>query len=600
VPIDLGGLLGLPLVTPQPEPALVEVPTADFESDRERLIEARCRKSLFRFFIESWKECNVTKSTTLQLGFEPPPGSYLPDRGHIKAICDHIQWQLEDAMARREDPTRTLRAQNLLINCPPRSLKTIILALASAWAWIRWPWMQILYVSATPAMILDTARIFRDCISSAWYQRLFIHGAWTIRDDQDALSSMGNTSGGARRGFGFKAKILGQNSDWLQVDDAHDMDDTPDTIKDACEHYDKNLSSRINDPSTGIRTAIMQRCARGDFSDHVLGHGWFHLRIPMEFERQPECRCPQCLLCPLGTPNAFGWVDWRWTPDGPDGEVMHPRFTPEYLAERRLVLRAHGYAGQMQQRPAPKEGNQFKIHHWRYATIDGLELPHPRPFGAREGGATLQLKRRAPDHAVAPGRLDVDWVCLSADVTGGSSNEDASALGLVGGCGKGERRIILGDYTPGPRTWGQTMGPIKLALISLANLTAWDTRIRVLVEKKALGPAAIDQLNEALGDGLHDRWGRAIHAIVEAYEPTGKGDKEQRAEVMEPMHEGGLMFLLDGAEWLCVPASPGAGVTYVDEFAAFPKGQRDDRVDATSQMIDRYRKKVSDWTKLFK
>lgn len=561
------------------------------DSDPDAVIAEKCRRRLAYYVQQQWRRCSITLATNLEWG------------PHLDAICTHIQGQLEDSAAKRENPLHVLRAQNLLINCPPRSLKTIILTFANAWAWIRWPWMQILYMSATPSVILDSARLFRDAVSSEWYQRLFVRGAWKLRDDQDALSSMGNTVGGARRAKGFEAKVLGTNADWLCIDDAHAMDDTPETMAGALEHYDGNISSRMNDARSSIRTAIMQRAARGDFSEHVMAQGWFHLRMPMEFEGRPECPCQQCVLGTKGDKNVFGWIDWRWTPDGSrEGEIMHERFTREYLAERLLVLRPHGYAGQMQQRPSPKEGNQFKIGFWRYARIEGEELPpYGRPFGAHEGPA-LVIKRLPGDDGLFPeakGKLEVDWVCLSVDATGGSTNDDASALGLVAGCGRAERRIILGDYTAGPKSWGQTLPAIKTALGSLATLTGWFTKIRVLVEKKALGEAAIGQLKDALADGtIKDRWGRVVIAVVEPYEPSGKGNKEQRAEVMEPMLEGGLMFLLEGADWT-VRANPGAGQSYVDEFAAFPKAPRDDRVDATSQMIDKYRKKASDWAKLF-
>lgn len=583
-------LIAAPAPPPEPPPvpredrvALAEYALAG--ADPDAVVGERCRRSLSKYVKEQWQR-SPQVATKLEWG------------PHLDAICMHIQGQLEDAAARRENPLHLFRAQNLLINCPPRSLKTIILTFANAWAWIHWPWMQIMYLSATPQVVHDSARLFRDIVTGAWYQRLFVRGAWKIRDDQDALGSMGNTAGGARRSKGFGANILGLNSDWLCVDDAHSMDDSDDVIAGALANYDGNISSRMNDPRSGIRTAIMQRAARGDFSDHVLAHGWFHLRMPMEFERHPECRCPQCALCETGTPNAFGWVDWRKT----EGEVIHARFTPEFLAERRRVLRPHGYAGQMQQRPAPKEGNQFKVAFWRYFAVEGDEAPSfGRPHGAWEGPAYI-LKRRPPEGGLplSAGRLDVDWVCLSVDASGGSTDAKASALGLVSVAGKAERRFILMDRTPGPRSWLQTVSDIAKALVATSDFTGWHTKIRVLIEHKALGQGAMEQIQDAIAGGkIRDRWGRAVVAVVEGYEPTGKGNKEKRAEFMEPMAEGGLIYLHDGAEWLVKPHAPGAEVSYVDEFGAFPKG-KDDRVDSTAQALDRYRKKVSDWARLFK
>jgi len=581
-------------VAPEPAHEEPEEPAEPEESEEldevapilpEEVVAERCRRSLHRYVREQWAHCGLTAAVPFE------------DGEHIKAICDHIQGQLEDAAAKKRDLRVVMRAQNLLVNTPPRSLKSITLTFANAWAWIRWPSMQILYVSITPTVVLTSARLFRDAVTSAWYQRLFVRGAWKLREDQDALGSMGNTLGGVRQSKGADARIVGANSEWLCIDDAHQLDDTAEMIKAFNENYDVNLSSRMNDPRTGIRTAIMQRAARGDFSEHVLAQGWFHLRMPLEFEWHTDCPCKQCAQGMKGEPNAFGWVDWRTT----DGEVMHPRFTREYIEDAMRRLR-HSYAGVMQQRPSSKEGNQFKIALWQYAKIEDLDLPYPRPNGASAAPPHI-LKRKQPTDG-APGRLDVDWVCLTVDVTGGSTNKKSSALGLVGMCGKAERRILLGDYTPGPTAWMQTMRAVQLALTSLANLTAWQDRIRVLVEKKALGEAAMGQLREAIADGkITDRWGRTVIAAVEPYEPTGKGDKEQRAAVMEPLFESGLMLLLDGAEWLTIaprgPATGGNITTLVDEFAAFPRAPRDDRVDCVSQAVDRYTKRQSDWVRFF-
>jgi phage terminase large subunit-like protein len=527
------------------------------------LVEAEsCRRSLAKFVRAAWGHCSLA-ATPLEWG------------DHIEAICHHIQGQLEDAARRRGDPSYKMRAQRLLINCPPRSLKTVCLTLANAWAWIRWPNLEILYLSINPNVVLDSARLFRDVVSGAWYQRLFVRGAWQIRDDQDALSSMGNTAGGARRAKGFRSEIIGANSSWTCIDDAHAMDDTEDTIRDTIANYDLNVSSRLNDPRTGILTAIMQRARRRDFSEHVVAQGWFHLRMPMSYEARPECRCPQCGQGSRREANAFGWVDKR-----EEGDVLHPRYTPEYLEDRRKVLRHH-YAGQMQQRPADREGDVFKKVYWRFAQIDGDGKPRERFDGAREDDAYV-LKRRAS------GELDVDWVCLSVDPTGGSTSATASALGMVVIAGKGERRFILADLTPGPRTWNDTKKDLRAALIATAKVTGWTRKILVLVEKKALGAGAIQELEAMIGDGVHDARGRAIHAKVEAYEPSGKGSKEARADFLEPMADDGLLFLLDGAPWLRTPPE-GSDDTLVDEFAAFPRGDRDDRVDVVAQCLDRFR-----------
>lgn len=79
---------------------------------------------------------------------------------------------------------------------------------------------------------------------------------------------------------------------------------------------------------------------------------WLHLRLPMEYENVPACRCGTC----VGV-NVFGWQDWRTQ----DGTVIHERFHPEFLSAERERLGSMGYAGQMQQRPLPMGGGLFEI-----------------------------------------------------------------------------------------------------------------------------------------------------------------------------------------------------------------------------------------------
>ena len=541
-----------------------------FAAARREFCEFVCRDRFYDFFKIAWSLVQPTK-------FEDGP--------HIKALCDHVQKQLEERAKAIADPTYQIKVQALLINIPPRCLKSSILVFATAWAWLKWPSLRIMYLSSNPRVSQNGARSFRTIITSSWFQETF-RPEWKIRADQDALSDIGNTAGGARIARGLDSAITGEGSDWMIVDDPHDMKDSVEQVKTTIENYDGAVSNRINDPRTTIRTWIMQRFVPGDFSAHVLADKsmrTLHLRLPMEFEppESIECECGTCV-----GENVYGWKDWRTTP----GEILHPRFTREFLAGEFTRLRAHGYAGQMQQRPSAKEGNQFKIAMWNWFQIANEfgagdnGAPLARPLGAKTDTA-LVLRRDPRD-----GKLDADWVEVSVDPTGGSTSEDASGWGIVIIWGKKERRFIV-DRSEGPGTYLAGLKFIKRAIVDAANITGRFRGIKVVVEKKALGEAAIEELRKAIGDGsLVDKFGHPIIAAVEIYEPTGKGDKTQRAEFMEPMLDSGVMYLLDGAAW--------AGA-YVGEFAAFPRGQRDDRVDATGQCLERHQRRMS-WADAFK
>src|SRR5699024_10636458 len=84
----------------------------------------------------------------------------------------------------------------------------------------------------------------------------------------------------------------------------------------------------------------------------------------------------------------------------------------------------------------------------------------------------------------------------------------------------------------------------------------------ILVEDKANGPAIIDTLK------------REISGIIPV-EPNG--DKVQRLEAASPQIEAGNVYLPENAEFT---------KDYIEEMVAFPNAKHDDRVDATSQLLN--------------
>lgn len=514
-----------------------------------------CKKSLSEFVKAAWP---MMTKTELEWG------------PHVETMCWHIQQQLEDAFKARKDKHYTLRAQNLLINIPPRSLKTTVLICANAWAWLHDPTMQIMYLSANPRVASNSARTFRDLIASPWFQTFKV--GWSFRADQDALGDMGNTAGGKRMARGMDSIVVGEGSDWICIDDPHDLRDTQQLIQKTNDGYDSAVANRLNDYRSGIRTCIMQRVMVSDFSDHILRSGdWLHLRLPMTYESKTECQCGTC----VGV-NVYGWQDWR-----SEGEIIHPRYSESFLESELRRLGPMGYAGQLQQRPGLREGNLFKIHMWEFCNMDGNTTPKSRPEGAR-----VTPSYTIPAHH---NHLDLDDLVLSVDPSGGSLKDGASAVGMTLIGIKGERRFILEDFDLGPRGPQQQIDDLKVAIVRAGAIAGKQRSMIVLIEKKALGAAVGEQIEKAIKDGdLRYPDGSAIRAEVKFYEPTGKGDKAHRADHLEPDMHAGLIYLLDGAPWVG---------KYVQEFGLFPSGGRDDKVDALAQCCDTYRNyTTSNWT----
>jgi predicted phage terminase large subunit-like protein len=525
------------------------------------IIRERGYRSLWRFVQQAFKAAY--------------PAQELEDGPHIKALCDHVQWQLEDRGKSLLDRTFKMRAQNLLINVAPRSLKTFILSCATLWCWIHWPDTSIKYLSSNPRVALDSARLVHSLITeSPWWREVYCTPdaegyapvTWTLRRNQSAPSDMANTAGGVRQAFGLDAGITGAGCTWLIIDDPHDLKATRAEMAKSCSDYDLAVHNRINDPRTSIRTAIMQRMDVSDFSAHVLRTGaWIHVRIPMHFRVTTQCRCGTC----VGV-NVFGWRDWRKNV----GDVLHPRFTPEFLAQEKERLNLHNASNeaQMEQEPVDLRAGMVKRADWGFFSLQGhVEGDWPRPAGCNgtvEGDVprpTIQIARRGAGWAF-------DEILLSIDCAN-KETKKGSRWGLLA-CGRaGARRFVLAD--------GSRRGSYSAVKADAIGLVLKYRPRRLLIEDKAAGPVMISELEAAFQEGkIKDEHGVAIVCRVEAIAADGGGgDKETRMAAVLPIIEAGLVYLLEGAAWL------GA---FVEEIHLFPK-EPNDRGDALSQFLERTR-----------
>lgn len=301
------------------------------------------------------------------------PGVPLTWGWHMEAICLHVQAALEDWMAlqswhrRREElktkgedpeqagPQPAQRIQNLLINVPPGTSKSRIVAVcAVAWMWLRWPSWRVICLSSNPRVSLRDGDYCLTLVQSDWYQKTF-QLPWKLDKDQCSKSHFANTASGWRKAFGMASRITGDRADCLIIDDPHDAEEVNSDAKriGVIEKWDNAIHSRVNDLRSSLRIGVMQRVHEADWSGHVLASGerWAHLCIPMEWEPQRV----GARRDPIPAQTVIGWRD----PRTEKGELMEPvRFPEEVLIPERK--KARRYAGQYQQRPAPAEGDLFK------------------------------------------------------------------------------------------------------------------------------------------------------------------------------------------------------------------------------------------------
>jgi hypothetical protein len=312
-----------------------------------RMRAERARRSLAEFFRQAFVEA-IEPSTPYEHG------------PHVDAICDHVQWQLEERARAVYDRSYKPSCLDLLINLPPRALKTIIIQVAAvAWAWLHWPELRVLCLSVNPKVSTEAADQCRALIRSEWYQQSFAP-SWQIRDDKDGVTDMKNTAGGRRAARGIDANFVGEGADWRIVDDPDDPDKVhSEAIRTGVEHrWTHSISNRKTDPRTSITTGIQQRTHVDDWSSHRIAEGWTLLRLRQEYD--PAHHWSTSMPCNANGRYKHGaahrWQDWRST----KGETLHARFSPEWCAGERKRLGTIGYEAQHNQEPRLLEGNLFK------------------------------------------------------------------------------------------------------------------------------------------------------------------------------------------------------------------------------------------------
>lgn len=462
------------------------------------------------------------------------PGTEFKHSWHIDVICDHLQY-LRDVVVGTRDVALKLdtgNVYNLLINMPPRAMKSLIVSVFfPAWAWIDDPWLRFLYSSYAQDLATDHSVLTRRVIESDWYQENW-GDRFQLLPDQNLKTKFANDHQGVRQSTSVRGVGTGKGGHIIVCDDPHNVKEAEsDAVREATINWwDKAMSTRLNDPKRGARVIVMQRVHQKDLSGHVLAQGGYdHLCLPMEYE-------------PTDRVTSIGWTDPRIEP----GELLAPeRFGSAQVADSKRRLQ-RDYAGQMQQRPSPAEGGTFKRRWWRFWHPAGMPMPLVRiDAGAGEV-------------------LYVESVPLPPTLDRSLQSWDMSV-----------KKTKNGSFTVG-QVWGQTGANFYLLdqyrhridfpdqVLAVQSMAAkWPAVARKLVENKANGPAVVSTLKSKV-PGLID------------IEPDR--DKERRAIGISPYVESGNVYVPhpELAPWV---------LAFIEEAADFPNGETDDQVDAMSQAL---------------
>lgn len=440
-----------------------------------------CRRSLADFVRQAWPVLE--------------PGNPYIDAWHIHAIAEHLEAITNGELTR------------LLINIPPGCMKSLMTCVFwPAWEWGPRGMPQERFIGASHEAGLATRdnRRMRLLITSEWFQRLW---PLEITSDQNQKTYFENNQTGFRQSCAVSS-MTGRRGSRVVWDDPHSVEAAISEAhrETALRVMAETLPTRVMNPETSAIVVIMQRLHENDVAGHILAEQseYEHLCLPMEYEKD------------RAKSTSIGFTD----PRTEEGELLFPdRFTREVVERDKKAMGSIAYAGQYQQRPAPRKGAMFewdKVNIVDHVPKITKAVRYWDKAGTADGGAyTAGAKLGQGD----------DGLFYVMDVERGqwSAGKRESVMGQIAEL-DGKAVDIWIEQEPGS-------GGKESAEATIKNLAGFKIR---------------------------------------AERPTG--DKAARAEPLAVQIEAGNVRILRG-DW---------NQDYLDEMKTFPRGKYKDQIDAST------------------
>lgn len=459
--------------------------------------DALATKTLYHFVRQTWRNVETKKFVS---------------NWHIEMICEYME-----AVAKRQ-------VKRLIINMPPRHMKSLgVSVFYCPWLWLRDPGHQFLYASyAQPLAIRDSVKS-RRVIQGYRYKELLesTHPDLVLTGDQNTKIRFENNYMGYRLATSVDGSLTGEGGDTIIVDDPHNVREGESlAARLACLNWwDEAMSTRLNDPKTGAYVIVQQRVHENDLTGHIMekeAKDWEHCVLPARFEHPSRIR------------STIGFFD----PRTKEGQPLWPsRFGDDELKSLEQSLGTYASAGQLQQRPAPREGGMFKpadfqivqaynctlvekaVRYWDKAGTEG--------GGARTAGVLIL-------------KMKYNW-----------NDKEAT-------------KFLIADVVKGQ--W--------------SALTR-EKQIKQVADMDGELPFPVTTwVEQEPGSGGKESAENTVRQLAghNIFSERVTGDKGTRAEPLAAQAEGGNVFMLQG-HW---------NAAYVAELGMFPAGKFKDQVDASS------------------
>lgn len=378
------------------------------------------------------------------------------------------------------------------------------------------PHQTYLTTSYSDQIATRDARRMRDLVDSDWYQE---HWGDHVKLVRRGETSFANARGGWREAAAFKS-LTGGRASRVAVDDPHSTEGAESEAdrNTALRIFRESLPSRVIDPVTSAIIIIMQRLNEMDLSGAAkkLNLGYIHLCLPMEFEMANQCETP------------IGFADPRTF----EGELLFPeRFPREVIERDRKALTSYAWAGQMQQRPGPREGGMFKRFWFRRVAAPPVGVRWCRHWDLAATDEKFSQINSAQTAGVLMGKGHDGTIYIRDCIAERIENVEP----LIKNTASADRQ----NYFPYEISLPQDPGQAGKA------------------QKRALA----QQLQEY-----------NVHFALET------GDKATRAEPFAAQCEAGNVYIVTPPN----QPDPPWVESYIDQCCAFPGGALKDKVDASS------------------
>ena len=264
-----------------------------------------------------------------------PQGAFLPN------------WHI-DVIAAKLAAVREGKIRRLIINLPPRHLKSLLASIAfPAWCLGHDPSAQILCVSYAQELADKLARDCRSIMTSPWCRQIF---PTRLAPHRQAVQEFITTRQGYRLATSTGGVLTGRGADLILIDDPLKPEEALSEARRRATNdwYANTLYSRLNDKRRGGIVIIMQRLHEDDLVGHVLG------QEPWEVVSFPA----------IAEADEVHEIETIWGPRcfrRRQGEALHREREPIDTLERiRRTVGEYNFAGQYQQSPAPLGGGRSR------------------------------------------------------------------------------------------------------------------------------------------------------------------------------------------------------------------------------------------------